>query len=189
MTLKRMLEEKRMSVYRLAKMSGVPYATCNDIVNGKTSLERCSAETVYKMAKALDTSMENILAPYLEKRCSFENFKSEICHQVKEQGDIEFIIHTLENREIRMYFERRWYPESLYLLAMIDYLSRINEIPLSEEYDDLRKCRLEKPVYPSSLAAMAEVSENQNILTEAMEQAIPEFRRFNIIENEVRNVA
>ena len=41
-------------------------------------------------------------------------------------GDVDFIIHTLESNEIRVLFDRRWYPEALYLLAMIDYLSRIN---------------------------------------------------------------
>ena len=189
MTIKEVLKEKGMSIYRLAKTSGVPYATVNDICNGKARLEKCSAETIYKLSQALNVSMEELLAPCFLKRASFENFKSSICHRVKELGDLNFISYMLENQEIRTYFDRKWYPECLYLLAMLDYISRENDIPICSEYDDLRKCRLEKPVYPASILAQAAVSKNDDVLDRACMTAIPEFKRFNIIENEVRNVA
>lgn len=32
----------------------------------------------------------------MEKRCSFELFKSNVCHRLKEQGDIDFLIETLK---------------------------------------------------------------------------------------------
>jgi hypothetical protein len=132
--------------------------------------------------------MEELLAPCFIKRSSFENFKSTICHRVKELGDIEFVIDTLESEEIRIYYERKWYPESLYLLAMLDYISRINDIPICNEYDDLRRCRLEKPIYPASIYALSAASKDSTILQKAEKEAIPEFKRFNIVENEVRNV-
>lgn len=188
MTIREMLKENNMSVYKLSKASAVPYTTCNDIVSGKARLEKCSAETVYKLAQALNVSMESILAPCFVKRSSFENFKSSICHRLKELGDIDFIIDTLESRDIRMYFERKWYPESLYLLAMLDYISRENDIPLCDEYDDLRRCRLENTIYPSSVLAMSAASGKDDELRHAEAAAIPEFKRFNIVENEVRNV-
>ena len=188
MTIQEILKEKNMSVYKLSKESMVPYATCNDIVNGKAQLEKCSAETVYKIAQTLNISMELILAPCFLKRSNFENFKSTICHRVKELGDIDFIIDTLENRDIRTYFERKWYPESLYLLAMLDYISRENNVPLCEEYSDLRRCKLENTIYPASVLALSVASKSDDVLRNAEIMAIPEFKRFNIIENEVRNV-
>ena len=188
MTIQSILSSRKMSVYALAKLSKVPYATCNDIVNGKAQLAKCSAETVYRIAHALDVSMEEVLAPCFDKRCSFENFKSNVCHRVKESGDIDFIIDTLESRDIRTFYEKKWYPESLYLLAMLDYLSRENDIPLCDEYDDLRHCKLEKEIYPSSIMAMAKASKNDTELNRAKNAAIPEFKRFNIIESEIRNV-
>lgn len=188
MTIQTLLKENNMSVYKLSKESKVPYATCNDIVSGKTQLIKCSAETVYKIAQTLNISMESILAPYFVERSSFENFKSTICHRVKELGDIDFIIDTLESQNIRMYYERKWYPECLYLLAMVDYLSRENGIPLCDEYNDLRQCKLDKTIYPSSLLIMAAVSKNDDVLKQAATKAIPEFKRFNIIESEIRNV-
>lgn len=188
MTLKEMLIENNMSVYRLSKECAIPYTTLNDIAAGKTSIEKCSAETVYKIAKALDISMESLLAPCLTKRSSFENFKSTICHRVKELGDIDFIIDTLESQDIRMYYERRWFPECLYLLAMLDYISRKNKVPLCDEYDDLRRCKLEQPIYPASLMVLSSISNNDDLLKQAEETSIPEFKQFNIIESEVRNV-
>ena len=188
MTIQDILQEKNMSVYRLAKTSHIPYATVNDIYNGKARLEKCSAETVYRLAHALNVSMEELLAPCFIKRSSFENFKSTVCHRVKELGDINFIIDTLESQDIRTYYNRKWYPESLYLLAMLDYLSRENDVPICDDYDDLRRCRLEKPVYPAGILALSAAAQNDAAIKEAAKTAIPEFMRFNIVENEVRNV-
>ncbi|MCR4672145.1 MAG: helix-turn-helix domain-containing protein [Lachnospiraceae bacterium] len=188
MTIQNALKEKNMSIYRLAKASKVPYATVNDICNGKARLEKCTAETIYRLAHTLDVSMEELLAPCFLKRSSFENFKSTVCHRVKELGDLDFIMDTLESQEIRIYYDREWYPESLYLLAMLDYISRENDIPLCEEYDDLRRCKLEKPVYPAGIRAVLAISKDSSVLRNAFMMAIPEFKRFNIIENEVRNV-
>ncbi len=61
--IKDLLKERDITVYRLAKDSGIPYATVNDICNGKTRLEKCSAETIYKLAKALKVTMETLLEP------------------------------------------------------------------------------------------------------------------------------
>ena len=187
-TIQDMLRERNMSVYKLSKLSTVPYATCSDIASGKARLEKCSAETVYKIAQALNVSVEELLAPFFFKRSSFENFKSAVCHRVKELGDINFIIDTLESQDVRRYYERKWYPESLYLLAMLDYISRENDIPLCDEYEDLRRCRLDKVVYPASLLAISAASKSDDELIRAAKTAIPEFKRFNIIESEVRNV-
>ena len=188
MTIQDILQEKNMSVYRLAKTSQIPYATVNDICNGKTRLEKCSAETVYRLAHALNVSMEELLAPCFIKRSSIENFKSAVCHRVRELGDINFIIDTLESQDIRTYYNRKWYPESLYLLAMLDYLSRENDVPICDDYDDLRRCKLEKPVYPASIRALSAAAQDDAAIKEASKTAIPEFMRFNIVENEVRNV-
>lgn len=188
MTIRDALNRKHMSIYKLAKASGLPYATVNDICNGKAQLEKCSAETIYRLAHALDVSMEELLAPCFLKRSSFENFKSTVCHRLKEKGDIDFLMDTLESREIRAFYERKWYPESLYLLAMLDYVSRENDIPLCEDYDDLRQCRLEQPIYPAGVRALAAAAKDDAAMKHAEQTAIPEFKRFNIIENEVRNV-
>ena len=178
-----------MTKYKLSKLSGVPQTTINDICTGKVDLEKCSAGTLYRIAKVLGVSIEEILESAVsEHRASFETFKSNVCHYVKNMGDVDFMIHVLESDEIRTLYERKWYPEALYLLAMLDYLSRENNIPLCTKYDDIRTRRLAKPVYPIGVLITSEVLKSETPLREAEQEAIPEFRRFNIIESDVRNV-
>ena len=123
-----------------------------------------------------------------QKRISFELFKSNVCHRVKELGDITFISQTIESQEIIHYLERRWNPECLYLLAMVDYLSRENHIPLRDEYNELRKLRLRETLYPSGILVLYAAFKDKSIIEEAFQEAIPEFLRFNIIESDIRNV-
>ena len=186
--IKEIMENNSMTKYRLSKMSGVPYTTINDICSGKADLRKCSVDTVYKLSKALKVSMEDLLAPYYTNRTDFELFKSNVCHQLKEMGDNDFLIDLLESRIIIEYYEKKWYPEALYLLAMLDYVSRENNVPICNEYDELRKCKLAKPIYPASVVAMCTVSKSAKAKEEAVQKAIPEFLNYNIVESEVRNV-
>ena len=133
-------------------------------------------------------SMEDLLRPFMVRRTSFENFKSTVCHRVMEMGDVEFMMDLLDSNAIRTYYDRHWYPESLYLLAMLDYLSRLHNLPQCSDYDDLRQCKLEKTVYPASVMAMSLAAGNDEALKQAEREAIPEFMRFNIVESDVRNV-
>lgn len=123
----------------------------------------------------------------MERRSTFDVFKSEICHQVKDMGDLDFIIYTLEFGHIRYYFDKRWYPESLYLLAMVDYLSRENSLPLSREYNDIRACKLAEPLFPLGIVMADAIMKSSKWKDECLRNAIPEFMRFNIVEGEVRD--
>ena len=58
-----LMENKKITKYRLAKESGIAYTTINDICNGKAQLEKCSAETIYRISKVLGVSMENLIEP------------------------------------------------------------------------------------------------------------------------------
>ena len=189
MLINERLEEMELSKYRLSKESGVPQATINDICSGKADLNKCAVGTLYRLAKVLSVSVESILdSASREYRCSFETFKSNTCHHVKDMGDVNFMLDLLESDEIRNLYDRRWYPEALYLLAMLDYLSRENDIPLCTKYDDIRTRRLSKPVFPAGVILTSEVLKSDEPMRKAERDAIPEFRRFNIFENEVRNV-
>lgn len=185
--LRDFMEQKRITKYRLSKNSGLPYTTVNDICEGRAQIEKCSAETIYKLAKALDVSMEALIEPYVN-RPSFELFKSNVCHKLKELGDLGFIADVLSSGNIRNYYELSWFTESLYLLAMVDYISRVNDVPLCNDYDDLRHCSLTDTVYPASVLAAATVSNNAQIIEQARKESIPEFIRFNIVESEVRDI-
>ena len=124
----------------------------------------------------------------VQLRPAFEQFKSNTCHRVKTMGDLSFIIQLLESNQIRKFYEKKWYPEALYLLAMLDYLSKENDVPLCKNYNDIRATKLQRPVYPSSVMVMCEVMNSDVPKEECLQKAIPEFLRFNIVECDVRNV-
>lgn len=121
-------------------------------------------------------------------RSSFETFKSNICHLVKEQGDLDFIIMILQSKDIRRYWDQKWYPEAFYLLAMVDYLSRVNELPLCTDHNDIRACSLKEPIYPRDVVLAARIRPEPDQRLLCMREAIPESKRFNIMESEVRNL-
>lgn len=50
-----------MTKYKLAQLSGVPYSTLNDIFSGKSNITKCSAETIYQIAKTLNVSVELLI--------------------------------------------------------------------------------------------------------------------------------
>jgi len=188
MNINYLIEQKNITKYRLSKSSGVPQTTIIDICSGKASIEKCSGDTLYKLAKALDVTMETLVEEKMEYRPNFEIFKSNVCHMVKDMGDMNFVIDTLETNKIRKLYEKRWYPECLYLLAMVDYLCRVNDLPLCKEYNDIRGARLSEIIYPASVITMSVFSNSEQPKRDSYADAIPEFLRFNIVEGEVRNV-
>lgn len=193
MVINDLLEKMNMSRYKLSKESGVAMTTIADICSGKAELEKCSAGTLHKIAKVLgvtvDSLLENNSTDNVDYRCSFETFKSNTCHQVKDKGDIEFIIEVLESDEIRKLYERSWHREALYLLAMVDYLSRINDLPLCENYNDIRNKKLEHTAFPAGITVSFAVTGDESVKEEAIANSIPEFMRFNIVEGDIRDVS
>lgn len=122
------------------------------------------------------------------KRYSFEVFKSNVCHLVKDKGDIDFIIDVLITDEVRILYERKWYAEVFYLLAMVDYLSRKNNVSLCTNYNDIRTQKLQEIIYPTGVILSDVAAKTDKYRKASMKNAIPEFMHFNIVESEVRNV-
>ena len=87
MMIEDLLSKRGMTKYRLAVLSGVPHATLNDICSGKTKLEKCSAETVYKLAKTLNVPMELLTE---------EGIHQSQREQAYEYGLPEYLQHDLD---------------------------------------------------------------------------------------------
>ncbi|MDR2665267.1 MAG: helix-turn-helix transcriptional regulator [Oscillospiraceae bacterium] len=99
--LNEILTKTNTTIYKLAKNSGIPYTTVRDICSGNTKIEKCSGETLYKLAKTLDVPIEMLLDDAMEYRPGFEWYKSQVCHLVKSMGDLDFLINALESGKIR----------------------------------------------------------------------------------------
>lgn len=91
MMIESLLKKRNMTKYRLAVDAGIPHATLNDICSGKTKLEKCSAETVYKLAKALGVSMELLTA--------------EGIHQTQREHSYEYGLPDYLQRDLDAYKE------------------------------------------------------------------------------------
>ena len=70
MMIEDLLVKRKMTKYRLAVLSGIPHTTLNDICSGKTKLQKCSAETVYKLAKTLNVSKNKLMNMGCQSICS-----------------------------------------------------------------------------------------------------------------------
>ena len=197
MELKELLLQKNISIYELSHVTHIPYSTLSDLVKGTTPIHKCSCEKVYRLAKALNVSMESLIKDSMLKEmqeihkelANFDVFRSNIAHQIKSQGDLEFIYTILSEKAIDKLYEEQEYTKSVYLLATIDYLSRINNIPLCTAYNHLRNVKLPSPVIPLSIRIQSSYPSGKSYLKKAKDNAIPEFIRHNIIEGNIRDVA
>ena len=122
------------------------------------------------------------------ERVLFETFKGNVCHELKEKGDLDFIIYTLEQDAVSRYWERKWYPEAYYMLALLDYLCRIHNLPLCTNYENIRQTNLRLPLYPRDVEFAEKLTPSLNAKVQALNNSIPEFTRFNLIECDVRDV-
>lgn len=61
MTLQELLDQKKISKYKLSKITGIPKTTIMDICAGRSDIEKCSARTVQLLARGLDCTMEDIM--------------------------------------------------------------------------------------------------------------------------------
>lgn len=118
----------------------------------------------------------------------FDAYRSNVCHLLHNLGDLEFIRVIITEDTINQLIKEKHAAWALYLLAMLDYVSKENDIPLCTRYDYLREEKLEKLYIPGSIRIPLELFHHQELLEEAYKNAIPEFLKHNFLEGDVRNV-
>ncbi len=126
---------------------------------------------------------------YIEaERCSFESFMLYTRQRLANIGDEEFVKVVIDKGEISRLYEMKWFPEVYYLLAMIDYLSRLHNIQLDSAYDHIRSQKLDSVIYPAGVLMSCEFWGSDEPKRKAEDDSIPEFKHFNIIEPDIRRV-
>ena len=63
--LRKILEEKNMSLYELSKRTQIAYSTLSNIKNNHTDSKKISAEIIYKIAKSLNITCPDCSPPTL----------------------------------------------------------------------------------------------------------------------------
>ncbi len=97
----RLVRITKITMYRLSKDSGVPYATINDICNGKAEIAKCTAETIYRISSAFGVSMESLIEPYLEKRVDFAVFKVILVINLKNRKTLLLLLKLWKVKQIQ----------------------------------------------------------------------------------------
>ena len=131
--------------------------------------------------------MVNILRRY-NGPVEFTVFKSNVCHLVKDMGDIDFMIDVIQTDEIVTLWNMGWRIESLYLLGMLDYLCRIHDIEQCDRYNEFREIKAKELIYPTGVILLSKLTNSEEPKEKALNEAIPEFLKFNIVESKVRDV-
>ena len=192
--IKDLIKEKDFSISDLSVLSGVPYSTVHDLVSGKKDIRNCSMNVGYKIAKVLDVSMEQLYFESIEEEKfsyqKFDLFKSNVCHMVKNLGELGFIEKSLIEDFTGRYWNLKQYPQAYYMLAMTDFLSERNGVPLYINYHEYRLQKLNEMVFPYS--AILEIAMNpqrkEEIQNRYIEHAEPNFLKYGIVEGDVFNV-
>ena len=187
--IKELMKKRNITKRELSKVTDIPYSTICDLVSGKVTLSKTSAINLFKLAQFFNLSMESMIESEVIVRNNFEWFKSNERHKLKEIGDFEYILKTVNSNLIHKYWRREWYLEALYLLGMLDYLCRVNDLPLFQEYDSIRDSKLDKIIYPIDVVLFDKIYNCSKEREKSVQLSIPEFIRHNIVEVEVRDIA
>ena len=188
MTFKELLKEKNITGYELSKRSGIPYSTISDLINGKTYIGNVTIKNGISIANALNMDVEDLAVLDAERFVEFIYFRNETLNELKRSGIETFVDEIIKAKEIDYYYKNGGYPYAYYLLALIDYLCRIDDRPIyTKRYNNIRKERLEKAFFVGSDIIHFDTIEEAE--KEIGIKVIPEFAKFNIIEEDVFNVA
>lgn len=184
--LKYLCEEKKVSLYRCAKDTQIPYSTLSDIALNHTEPGNINARTLNALAEYFDMPMGDIYTILmLKRRMPFVSFRSEMCHKLNRNGDINMLAFIRKGNYIPLLWKVKWYPESLYLLAMLDEITEKNRAKLCQDYDWYRKQKMKNLILPPDIALEMKLGNNSNRLNDLIKNANPSFLKYNILEGNI----
>lgn len=185
--LQELMKEKKVTIDDMMKYTKLSEEVILQYVNGEAKIIDCPIKVFAALAQLFDLTVQDFweMAEHYDfDPKDFEIFKSNTGHLLKRLGNRKFIKEIIDNEYIEDYWKCKNRLCACYLLAMIDYLCRLEKLPLYEKFDLMRGYRLPKLVYPYSFRFIR----SDSLLQKSLAQAIPEFYRHGIIEGDVFNV-
>lgn len=76
MTLDSLLAQNNISMYKLAKKTGLAQSTISDLISGKTKIENCRLETAYAVSKAICVTLEQFYLCGKDPVDLFDHYKT-----------------------------------------------------------------------------------------------------------------
>lgn len=205
MYLMNLMNKKCMTRSDLSMMSDVPDSTLRDILSGKTQIDHCEAATIYGIADALGTTVEDILDHYWDE-CLEDDDEEVWKRQPLHDGHTLLLFYSTVDKLVQLrqavedadlascfssepfidyFFDKGFYREAFFLLGITDYLNRKLGKKTEPRFDAYRVYRLDNPVYSlSTLEEYDDPEELKNAKAYAEAYAIPELAAFNIFMTE-----
>ena len=193
MYLMNLMNEQYMTRADLSMMSGVPDSTLRDILSGKAQIDHCEAATIYGIADALGTTVEDILNHYWDDCLEADDAECE--REALHDGHTLLIFYSTVDKLVQLrqfaddsllassftsetfidyFFDNGFYREAFFLLGLTDYLNRKLGMKTDPRFDAYRGYRLDCPVYSlSTLEEYDNSEELENAKAYAEAYAIP----------------
>ncbi len=206
MYLKKLMEEQNMTRADLSRLSEVPDSTLRDILNGKAQMDRCEAGTLFNIAEALGTTVDEILHHYwrefLEDDDFDDNPKYEYVHDShtlltfydlvdcviearKHCNEFSLSVYIIKEHMIEKLYDLGCFRAAFFLLGLVDYIGRKYGMMKAHCFDIYRTYCLDYPVYAlSTLEEYDDIDELNEARAYAEAYAIPELAAFNIFMTE-----
>ena len=204
MYLMNLMNKKYMTRADLSMMSGVPDSTLRDILSGKAQIDHCEAATIYGIADALGTTVEDVLDHYWDECLGADD--EECGREVLHDGHTLLLFYSTVDRVVQLrqavedaslascitsetfldqFFTMGFYREAFFVLGLTDYLNRKLGKKTDPRFDAYRVYRLDNPVYSlSTIEEYDDPKELENAKAYAETYAIPELAAFNIFMTE-----
>lgn len=205
MYLMNLMNKKCMTRSDLSMMSDVPDSTLRDILSEKAQIDHCEAATIYGIADALGTTVEDILDHYWDE-CLEDDDEEVWKRQPLHDGHTLLLFYSTVDKLVQLrqtvedadlascfssepfidyFFDKGFYREAFFLLGITDYLNSKLGKKTEPRFDAYRVYRLDNPVYSlSTLEEYDDPEELKNAKAYAEAYAIPELAAFNIFMTE-----
>ena len=204
MYLMNLMDKKCMTRADLSMMSGVPDSTLRDILSGKAQIDHCEAATIYGIADALGTTVEDVLDHYWDEclRADDEECEREVLHD----GHTLLLFYSTVDRVVQLrqavedaslascinsetfidqFFTMGFYREAFFVLGLTDYLNRKLGKKTDPRFDAYRVYRLDNPVYSlSTIEEYVTTEVPEHATADAEVNAIPKPAAVNIFMTE-----
>ena len=204
MYLMNLMNKKCMTRADLSMMSGVPDSTLRDILSGKAQIDHCEAATIYGIADALGTTVEDVLDHYWDESLGADDEECE--REVLHDGHTLLLFYSTVDRVVQLrqavedaslascinsetfidqFFTMGFYREAFFVLGLTDYLNRKLGKKKDPRFDAYRGYCLDSPVYSlSTLEEYDDPAKLEQAKAYAETYAIPELAAFNIFMTE-----
>lgn len=188
MNFRSLLLKNNITGYALSKKSGIPYTTISDLLNNKTNIGNISLKNALSISEVLGVKVEELIKLEGDRPIEFRYFRNNTLNELRRIGELAFVKKIIKGKLIDYYHKNNEKDKALYLLALIDYLSIKNgEEIYKMRYNKYRKEKLDQTLMVgSNLFRYRSAEDAENDLGI---KVIPEFKKYNIVEEDIYNVA